>query len=132
MTLWDSQQGDGVMSDLGAHRMGHEFQQMAEADAEVALALRSRTLPRSVAFFAAATTMLALCACGQSDSKTYDISPIFPLSSNKCARYDGKTEGSGITTKCWVTKAKCEQAVQDWRQAMQQGGVTDAIQFRCD
>jgi hypothetical protein len=92
---------------------------------------RPRTPSRLFAFFAAAVTVVALSACGQSDSKTYDISPIFPLSSDKCARYDGKTEGTGITAHCWVTKDKCVQAVTDWRQAMRQSGVTDAIQFSC-
>jgi hypothetical protein len=123
---------DGAMTDLGDYRPGVLFQQPGEAGAVAGLKQRSRTPSRLVAFFATATTVLALSACGQSDSKTYDISPVFPLSSDKCARYDGKTEGAGITAHCWVTKAKCEQAVEDWRQAMGQGGVTDAVQFSCD
>jgi hypothetical protein len=60
--------------------------------------------------------VFALSACNQSDSKTYD----------KCAKYDGKTEGAGFAAQCIVTKAKCEQAAQDWQQAVQQGDVTDA------
>jgi len=87
---------------------------------------------RWVAAFAVAATALTASGCGGGDSKTYDISPIFPLSSNKCANYDGRTEGSGLMAHCWVTKEKCEQAASDWKQAMQQGGVTDAIQFSCD
>ena len=87
---------------------------------------------RLIAVFAAATIVLALSACGGTDSKKYDIGPIFPLSSDKCSKYSGETEGTGITAHCWVTKSECEQAVSDWKQAMQQGGVTDAMQFRCD
>lgn len=87
---------------------------------------------RSVAFLAAAITAVAVSACGQSESKGYDIAPIFPLSSDKCGKYDGQSEGTGLTAHCWVTKAKCEQAVQDWRQAMREGGVSDAVQFTCN
>jgi hypothetical protein len=87
---------------------------------------------RLIAVFAAAATALAASACGNTDSRTYDIAPIFPLSSGKCSKYDGTAEGSGITAHCWVTKEKCQQAAQDWRQAMQRSGVNDAIQFRCD
>lgn len=79
-------------------------------------------------------TMLGASAClggGSGSSKTYDISPIFPLSPDKCAKYDGDAEGSGIDARCWVTKDECEKAASDWRQAMQSGGVTDAIQFSC-
>lgn len=92
---------------------------------------RSRITRRLIAIFAAATMVCAVSACTR-DSKTYDISPIFPLSSDKCAKYDGTTEGSGLTAHCWVTKAECERAASDWKQEMQSGGVTDAIQFRCD
>jgi hypothetical protein len=98
----------------------------------MATAARKRTAPRLIAVVAATTLVLAASACGGSDSRNYDIAPIFPLTSNKCAKYDGKAEGSGFTAHCWVTKAQCEQAAQDWRQAMRQGGVTDAIEFRCD
>ena len=115
----------------GARRPGVMFQQASETGAEVSPKQRSRTPSRLIAFFAAATTVFALSACSHGDSKTYDISPIFPLSSDKCAKYGGKTEGAGFAAQCMVTKAKCEQAAQDWRQAMQQSGVTDAIQFRC-
>jgi hypothetical protein len=91
-----------------------------------------RTPVRLLAFLAAATTVLSLAACGQSDDKTYDIAPVFPLSSDKCARYDGETEGTGITAHCWVTKEQCEKAAQDWHQSMQQSGVTDAVEFSCN
>jgi hypothetical protein len=88
---------------------------------------------RWIAAFAVAAAGLTASACaGGSDSKTYDISPIFPLTSNKCAKYGGETEGSGFAAHCWVTKEKCEQAASDWKQAMQRGGVSDAIQFSCD
>lgn len=93
---------------------------------------RSRPLSGGMALLVAVAASMALTACGQSDSKTYDISPIFPLSADKCVKYDGKTEGAGFGARCWVTKSKCEQAVQDWRQAMREGGVSDAIQFSCN
>lgn len=82
------------------------------------------------ALFATASTAVALTACG-ADGKTYDISPIFPLSSGKCAKYGGDQQGSGITATCMVTQAECEKAAADWRQAMQNGGVNDAIEFSC-
>ena len=85
-----------------------------------------------MALLVAVAASMTLTACGQGDSKTYDISPIFPLSADKCVKYDGKTEGSGFGARCWVSKSKCEQAVQDWRQAMREGGVSDAIQFTCN
>lgn len=84
------------------------------------------------AAFAVAACVWALSGCGRNHPKTYDIAPIFPLSSDKCTKYDGTVDGSGITAHCWVSKANCEQAVTDWRHAMQQGGVADAIEFRCN
>ena len=77
----------------------------------------------------AATTVFTLSACGSSDKKSYDISPIFPLTADKCAKYDGQVEGTGLLAHCWVTKSKCEQAVTDWHLAMQ--SVPDAMEFRC-
>jgi hypothetical protein len=82
------------------------------------------------AFFAAVSMAIALTGCG-GDAKAYDIAPIFPLSSDKCARYDGDQKGSGIATSCMVTKAECENAAADWRSAMQKSGVNDAINFTC-
>ena len=105
---------------------------MTDIDLHAGRSQRTPTGSRLVIFSAATMTVLALSGCGQSDSKTYDISPIFPLSSDKCARYDGEVEGTGITAQCWVTKENCEQAAQDWAQAMREGGVPDAMQFRCD
>jgi hypothetical protein len=87
-------------------------------------------MTRTLAFFAATSMAAALAGCG-ADAKGYDISPIFPLSSDKCARYDGHQEGSGIAAKCMVTKAECETAAADWRKAMESGGVKDAIEFSC-
>jgi hypothetical protein len=85
-----------------------------------------------VAFFAAASMAAAVAGCG-GGGKTYDISTIFPASdpAAKCARYHGDLQGSGITATCMVTKDECEKAAADWRQAMQSGGVNDAIQFSC-
>lgn len=74
--------------------------------------------------------MALLASCGGS-GKTYDISPIFPLSSGKCAQYGGTEQGSGATATCMVTKSECEQAASDWREAMQQNGVEEAIEFSC-
>jgi hypothetical protein len=87
-------------------------------------------MTRIFAFFAAASMAAALAGCG-GGGKTYDISPIFPADPGKCARYHGDQQGSGITTTCMVTQAECEKAAADWRNAMQTGGVTDAIQFSC-
>lgn len=75
-----------------------------------------------------AAVALVLTGC-QSQANTYDIAPIFPLSADKCAKYDGTAEGTGLGAHCWVTKAKCEEAVKDWRDAMR--NVNDAIQFTC-
>lgn len=83
----------------------------------------------SVLIAAAATLLLS--ACGSGGSKDYDIAPVFPLSSDKCDRYDGDSEGEGISSHCWVTLEQCEHAVADWRASMQQSGVTDAVQFSC-
>ena len=77
---------------------------------------------------AAALTVGALAACG-TESKAYDIAPIFPLTSGKCAKYDGKAEGSGFSSHCWVTKAKCQQAAADWQAATR--SVPGAIRFTC-
>jgi hypothetical protein len=73
--------------------------------------------------------VLALAACGNKEDKTYDISPIFPLSSNTCSKYDGDVEGTGITAHCWVSKSQCEHAVADWNSAMK--NVPDSIKFTC-
>jgi hypothetical protein len=88
-------------------------------------------MTRICAFFAAASMAVALTGCGGADAKKYDISPIFPLSSDKCARYGGDQKGSGITSTCMVTKAECEKAAADWRTAMESRGVNDAIEFSC-
>jgi hypothetical protein len=70
-----------------------------------------------------------LTACGNKDDKVYDIAPIFPLSSEKCAKYDGNIEGTGITAHCWVSKAECERAAADWNSATR--NLPDAIKFSC-
>ena len=90
-------------------------------------------MTKSCAFFAAAIVAVAMTGCG-GGGKTYDISPIFPASdpAAKCAKYHGDLHGSGISATCMVAKADCENAAADWRQAMQNGGVNDAIEFRCN
>jgi hypothetical protein len=89
--------------------------------------LRAKVL----AGFIVTISVLGASACGHKDAKAYDIAPIFPLSSDKCAKYNGTAEGSGFGAHCWVTKVECENAASDWRQAMRQSGQTDAIEFRC-
>jgi hypothetical protein len=83
-------------------------------------------------FLVAVVIALAVSACSAGGGKDYDISPIFPLTTGKCAKYHGDQKGSGFTASCMVTKDECEKAAADWRQAMQKGYVTDAIQFSCD
>ncbi len=85
---------------------------------------------RIFAFFVAVSTAIALAACG-SGGKAYDISPIFPLSPGKCAKYNGDEQGTGIGATCMVTKDECERAAADWNTAMQSGAVNDAIEFSC-
>jgi hypothetical protein len=92
---------------------------------------RSQMTTKFYGFITAASMTLALGGCAASDGKTYDISPIFPLSADKCARYGGDQEGTGITASCMVTKDQCEKAATDWRTTMATGGVTDAILFSC-
>ena len=87
---------------------------------------------KSLAFITGASMAIALGGCGGSNAKAYDIAPIFPLSSDKCASYEGDEEGSGITASCMVTKDECERAAGDWESAMESSGVNDAIQFSCD
>ena len=85
---------------------------------------------RLTALFAAASMVVVLAACAE--DKSYDIGPIFPLSSDKCAEYGGDEEGSGPTASCMVTKDQCEKAAADWRNAMESRGIRDAIQFSCN
>lgn len=82
-------------------------------------------------FLAAASMAVALTACG-SGGNAYDIAPIFPLDSGKCAKYHGDQEGSGVTESCMVSKEECERAAGDWQGAMQEGAVTEAIEFSCE
>lgn len=89
-------------------------------------------MTRIFALFAAASVAVVLTGCGGAEAKTYDIAPIFPLSSGKCAKYGGDEEGSGVSATCMVTKGECERAAGEWRQAMQSGGVSEAIEFSCD
>lgn len=90
---------------------------------------RSAVAKRIVALCA---TTLVLFGCSTSGEARYDISPIFPLSTDTCAKYHGEESGEGFGATCLVTKSECERAVADWRQAMSAGGVDDAILFSCD
>ena len=87
---------------------------------------------RAITICGVFVTVLTAAGCSSADQKNYDIAPIFPLSSGKCAKYHGDEKGSGITARCMVTKAECERAAADWKQAMQSGGVNDAILFTCN
>lgn len=78
-----------------------------------------------------ASLVIGLAGCG-GNAKTYDIGPIFPLSPDKCAKYDGDESGQGVIKRCMVTKEMCEKAAADWKAEMASGYVNDAIQFTCD
>ena len=82
----------------------NELRQEVATPAVVAEKARMRA--RAVTYAMVLAIALAFCACGTSDAKTYDISPIFPLSTNKCATYEGTVQGSGLTAHCWVTKPR--------------------------
>ncbi len=86
---------------------------------------------RCAVIFVVAAAITGL-GCSSADAKEYDISPIFPLSADKCAKYNGEESGEGLGATCMVTKADCERAVADWEAAMREGGVNDAMQFSCD
>jgi hypothetical protein len=86
---------------------------------------------RILALVAVVSTAVVLASCG-GDSKEYDISSIFPLSEDKCERYNGDEDGEGPTATCLVSKEDCERAAADWRDSMQSSGVNDAILFTCD
>ena len=80
---------------------------------------------RVAALLVAAIVTIGVSGC--SNGKQYDISSIFPLSADKCAKYNGDEPGDG---SCMVTKSECERAAEDWRQATR--NVSGAIQFSCD
>jgi hypothetical protein len=83
-----------------------------------------------VAALAAVVAITASAGCsGSGGGDRYDISPIFPLTADKCQTYHGEQSGEGFGSSCMVTKSECERAVSDWRQAMR--NVNDAIQFSC-
>ncbi|MDR0593402.1 MAG: hypothetical protein LBG60_09170 [Bifidobacteriaceae bacterium] len=87
-----------------------------------------RVLRRSFAAAAVSVVMAsALVGCGE--DKKYDIGPIFPLTADKCEKYNGEKEGEGLTESCWVGKEDCERAAADWAEAME--NVPDAIVFTC-
>ena len=88
-------------------------------------------MTRILAVLATASMAMAVSGCGSGDARAYDISPIFPLSSDKCAKYDGVQQGSGIYATCMVTFAECQRAAADWRAAMESSDVPDAIEFSC-
>lgn len=94
--------------------------------------LRNQMRRRQLASWAVAAVLaVAISAgCSGGDEKKYDISPIFPLTADKCAQYNGEESGEGVGSTCMVSKKDCERAVEDWRKAMSR--VDDAMQFTCD
>src|SRR4051794_17253058 len=76
-------------------------------------------MTKVVALFITATLTVALAGCSNGSEKQFDISPIFPLSSGKCAKYNGKQSGEGFNSTCMVSQSDCARAAEDWRQAMQ-------------
>lgn len=81
----------------------------------------------------AVVVTVMVSGCSGVDGKRYDISPIFPLSADKCERYNGDESGEGpLNSTCMVTKADCERAAKDWNDSMRESGVNDAVQFSCD
>jgi hypothetical protein len=83
-----------------------------------------------IAAVLAASVGVVAGGCG-SASKAYDIGPIFPLSTDKCAKYHGNEKGTGVIASCMVTKDECEKATADWQASMTSSGVNDAIRFTC-
>ena len=77
----------------------------------------------------AAAVLLLASACSSDSGKNYDIAPVFPLTANKCEKYNGTAKGSGLTASCMVTKADCERAAADWAAAMK--NISDAVRFKC-
>ena len=91
---------------------------------------RGRRAPWLGASLVAGLAVVAVSGC--TEQKSYDISPIFPLTADTCDTYHGDQEGEGFAAHCWVTKSECERAVSDWNQSMQDNYVDDAIRFSCD
>jgi len=87
-------------------------------------------MKRTLGLVAVAAMTLAMAGCG--NEKAYDIGPLFPLTADKCAKYNGDAKGDGLHGSCMVTKADCERAVADWNQSMRDGYVDDAMLFTCD
>src|ERR1700693_739809 len=98
----DGNKLDRTIAHPDIHRARVVSLQDSGCEFEVGLGRRLRTPSRLFSIFAVATTVIALSACSQASAKTYDIQPVFPLSADKCAKYDGKAEGTGIMGHCWV------------------------------
>ena len=92
--------------------------------------VRRQWATKAAAFLTAAVMAAGMSGCSE-DEKAYDISPIFPLSADKCEKYNGEESGEGFGSSCLVTKSDCERAAEDWRVAMRESGVNDAMQFSC-
>ncbi len=83
---------------------------------------------RALTVLAAISFLLAVAGCAGS-GKDYDIAPIFPLSADKCEKYNGDESGEGFGASCMVTKEDCERAAADWQEAMR--NIPGATSFRC-
>lgn len=69
--------------------------------------------------------VFSLTGCDFSGGKNYNIGPIFPMSPNKCQKYNGKEDGRS----CWVSLEDCKRAATDWSQLVK--GQPNAIRFKC-
>ncbi|MDR0284696.1 MAG: hypothetical protein LBI33_07375 [Propionibacteriaceae bacterium] len=86
-------------------------------------------IKRTITLAVGVVLALGLVGCGSSSAKQYDIGPLFPATADKCEKYHGKPEGTGLTASCWVGLEDCQRAAADWNKAMK--GIPDAITFRC-
>lgn len=91
-----------------------------------------RAVRKVFVVFVVISAAVVLGGCNGANAKTYDISPIFPLSSGVCAKYGGVQQGSGVSVTCMVTKGECEKAAADWGRAMTASAVNDAVEFSCN
>lgn len=75
---------------------------------------------------ASVALMLGASGCNSAGGATYDIAPVFPLSANKCEKYNGKKDGR----HCWVNLDDCKRAAADWAESTK--NVSGAIKFKCE
>ncbi len=88
------------------------------------------TSPRTRLAMAIVGVTLIAPGCSDND-KSYDISPVFPLSQDKCQKYNGVQSGTFPNATCMVSKGDCERAASDWNAVMSTRGIRDAVRFTC-